>query len=216
MRSRSSWPFQMSFAPSCGQWPRSGGGAGRGRRHECHPFHDDGRLTGAACWRADRTSIGVAGGLARSGLRLWLRLTSAAISLRSSNAWDAYAASAFGMQVVWCNRYAQRRERLPGSPLGENCTTRRPLFPKQRARRWSRLLRPNLKKDQRTNVADSNCVGRSIAASGDSVSRLAGCSPAESHALSFVSIHCHKLRISSADLLVGAYSLTASPALSAS
>ena len=26
------------------------------------------------------------------------------------------AASAFGMQVVWCNRYGQRRERLPGSP----------------------------------------------------------------------------------------------------
>jgi 2-haloacid dehalogenase len=39
-----------------------------------------------------------------------------AISFQSSNAWDAYSASAFGMQVVWCNRYAQRRERLPGSP----------------------------------------------------------------------------------------------------
>jgi 2-haloacid dehalogenase len=34
----------------------------------------------------------------------------------SSNAWDAYAASAFGMPVAWCNRYAQRRERLPGHP----------------------------------------------------------------------------------------------------
>ena len=34
----------------------------------------------------------------------------------SSNAWDAYAASAFGMRVAWCNRYAQRRERLPGLP----------------------------------------------------------------------------------------------------
>lgn len=34
----------------------------------------------------------------------------------SSNAWDAYAASAFGMRVAWCNRYSQRRERLPGSP----------------------------------------------------------------------------------------------------
>jgi 2-haloacid dehalogenase len=34
----------------------------------------------------------------------------------SSNAWDAYAASAFGMRVAWCNRYGQRRERLPGSP----------------------------------------------------------------------------------------------------
>jgi 2-haloacid dehalogenase len=34
----------------------------------------------------------------------------------SSNAWDAHAASAFGMRVAWCNRYAQRRERLPGHP----------------------------------------------------------------------------------------------------
>jgi 2-haloacid dehalogenase len=34
----------------------------------------------------------------------------------SSNAWDAYAASAFGMRVAWCNRYTQRRERLPGHP----------------------------------------------------------------------------------------------------
>jgi 2-haloacid dehalogenase len=40
----------------------------------------------------------------------------AAIAFQSSNAWDAYAASAFGMQVVWCNRYGQRRERLPGAP----------------------------------------------------------------------------------------------------
>ena len=39
-----------------------------------------------------------------------------AISFQSSNAWDAYAASAFGMKVVWCNRYRQRPERLPGSP----------------------------------------------------------------------------------------------------
>ena len=39
-----------------------------------------------------------------------------AISFQSSNAWDAYAASTFGMRVVWCNRYGQRRERLPGAP----------------------------------------------------------------------------------------------------
>lgn len=39
-----------------------------------------------------------------------------AISFQSSNAWDAYAASAFGLRVVWCNRYGQRRERLPGMP----------------------------------------------------------------------------------------------------
>ena len=39
-----------------------------------------------------------------------------AISFQSSNAWDAHAASAFGMRVVWCNRYGQPRERLPGAP----------------------------------------------------------------------------------------------------
>ncbi len=39
-----------------------------------------------------------------------------AIAFQSSNAWDAYAASAFGMRVVWCNRYGQRPERLPGAP----------------------------------------------------------------------------------------------------
>ncbi|NJM36322.1 MAG: haloacid dehalogenase type II [Rhodomicrobium sp.] len=45
-----------------------------------------------------------------------LGLQANAISFQSSNAWDAYAASAFGMRVVWCNRYGQRPERLPGSP----------------------------------------------------------------------------------------------------
>ena len=45
-----------------------------------------------------------------------LGIPASAISFQSSNAWDAYAASALGMQVVWCNRYGQRRERLPGSP----------------------------------------------------------------------------------------------------
>lgn len=38
------------------------------------------------------------------------------ISFQSSNGWDAYAASAFGMRVVWCNRYEHPPERLPGSP----------------------------------------------------------------------------------------------------
>jgi 2-haloacid dehalogenase len=45
-----------------------------------------------------------------------LGIPASAISFQSSNSWDAYAASAFGMRVVWCNRYAQRRERLPGAP----------------------------------------------------------------------------------------------------
>ena len=48
-----------------------------------------------------------------------LGVPAGAISFQSSNAWDAYAASAFGMQVVWCNRYGQRRERLPGEPNRE-------------------------------------------------------------------------------------------------
>jgi len=45
-----------------------------------------------------------------------LGIPAAAIAFHSSNAWDAYAASAFGMRVVWCNRYGQRPERLPGKP----------------------------------------------------------------------------------------------------
>jgi 2-haloacid dehalogenase len=45
-----------------------------------------------------------------------LLVPASAIAFQSSNSWDAYAAAAFGMQVVWCNRYGQRRERLPGTP----------------------------------------------------------------------------------------------------
>jgi 2-haloacid dehalogenase len=45
-----------------------------------------------------------------------LDLEASAIAFQSSNAWDAHAASDFGMRVVWCNRYGQRRERLPGNP----------------------------------------------------------------------------------------------------
>jgi 2-haloacid dehalogenase len=45
-----------------------------------------------------------------------LGIPAAAMAFQSSNAWDAYAASTFGMQVVWCNRYGQRPERLPGKP----------------------------------------------------------------------------------------------------
>jgi 2-haloacid dehalogenase len=45
-----------------------------------------------------------------------LGLPASAIAFQSSNAWDAHGASDFGMRVVWCNRYGQRRERLPGSP----------------------------------------------------------------------------------------------------
>ena len=45
-----------------------------------------------------------------------LGIQASQISFESSNAWDAYAASSFGMKVVWCNRYRQRKERLPGQP----------------------------------------------------------------------------------------------------
>jgi 2-haloacid dehalogenase len=45
-----------------------------------------------------------------------LQVPAASISFQYSNAWEAYAASAFGMRVVWCNRYGQRREHLPGVP----------------------------------------------------------------------------------------------------
>lgn len=48
-----------------------------------------------------------------------LGLPAEAIAFQSSNAWDAHAAAAFGMRVVWCNRYRQRRERLPGTPVRE-------------------------------------------------------------------------------------------------
>jgi len=44
-----------------------------------------------------------------------LDLEASAIAFLSSNAWDAHGASDFGMRVVWCNRYGQRRERLPGA-----------------------------------------------------------------------------------------------------
>ena len=35
-------------------------------------FDDDGTMTGAACWRADGTPVGISGGLARSGIRFRL------------------------------------------------------------------------------------------------------------------------------------------------
>jgi gamma-glutamyltranspeptidase/glutathione hydrolase len=35
-------------------------------------FHEDGTLSGAACWRADGTAIGLGGGLARADVRFRL------------------------------------------------------------------------------------------------------------------------------------------------
>ncbi len=49
------------------------------------------------------------------GLRQ-LGLKAEQVCFQSSNGWDAYGASAFGMRVVWCNRYDQRPEWLPGEP----------------------------------------------------------------------------------------------------
>ena len=45
-----------------------------------------------------------------------LGVEASAICFQSSNAWDAHAASNFGFRVVWVNRFAQARERLPGNP----------------------------------------------------------------------------------------------------
>lgn len=48
-----------------------------------------------------------------------LGIEPAKIVFQSSNSWDVYAASAFGLRTIWCNRYAQRMERLPGKPDAE-------------------------------------------------------------------------------------------------
>ena len=41
------------------------------------------------------------------------------ICFMSSNAWDAWAASHFGFQVAWVNRFGQPAENLPGGPNAE-------------------------------------------------------------------------------------------------
>ena len=45
-----------------------------------------------------------------------LGLAAREVAFLSSNGWDAYAASDFGLRVAWCNRNHQSRERLPGAP----------------------------------------------------------------------------------------------------
>ena len=47
------------------QRPHVAGGMG------CIAFEPDGGMTGAACWRADGTAIGLGGGLARPNVRFW-------------------------------------------------------------------------------------------------------------------------------------------------
>jgi 2-haloacid dehalogenase len=41
------------------------------------------------------------------------------IGFVSSNAWDAWAASACGFKTAWLNRARQKPERLPGGPAAE-------------------------------------------------------------------------------------------------
>ena len=48
-----------------------------------------------------------------------LGVAAAEICFFSSNAWDAWATSDFGMRVIWCNRYGQPPETLPGKPDAE-------------------------------------------------------------------------------------------------
>ncbi len=45
-----------------------------------------------------------------------LAVSAQQIAFISSNGWDAWAASAFSMRTLWCNRQRQTRERLPGAP----------------------------------------------------------------------------------------------------
>lgn len=44
------------------------------------------------------------------------------ICFLSSNAWDAWAAKAFGFRVLWCNRSGQAPEHIPERPDGEIST----------------------------------------------------------------------------------------------
>ena len=63
------------------------------------------------------SSVAVVGGQTLSGLAVdRLGIPAEAVAFQSSNAWDAHAASAFGLRVGWCNRSGQNREHLPGSP----------------------------------------------------------------------------------------------------
>lgn len=48
-----------------------------------------------------------------------LKLNNEQICFLSSNGWDAFAAKAFGFRVLWCNRFGQMPERIPGTPDGE-------------------------------------------------------------------------------------------------
>lgn len=44
------------------------------------------------------------------------------ICFLSSNGWDAYSAKAFGLRVLWCNRFGQVPERIPETPDAQIAT----------------------------------------------------------------------------------------------
>jgi 2-haloacid dehalogenase len=48
-----------------------------------------------------------------------LNLSKERICFLSSNAWDAWAAKAFGFKVLWCNRTGQAAEHMPSEPDGQ-------------------------------------------------------------------------------------------------
>ena len=48
-----------------------------------------------------------------------LGLAAGAIAFVSSNGWDAWAASAFGMRAIWCNRRASPASACPALPTSE-------------------------------------------------------------------------------------------------
>jgi 2-haloacid dehalogenase len=45
-----------------------------------------------------------------------LNLAADRICFLSSNGWDAYSAKAFGLRVLWCNRFGQAPEQIPQTP----------------------------------------------------------------------------------------------------
>ncbi len=53
-----------------------------------------------------------------------LSIPAQAVCFVSANAWDAHGAAAFGLKVIWCNRYGQGKEILPGAPDVEVSTLR--------------------------------------------------------------------------------------------
>ena len=49
----------------------------------------------------------------------FFRVPAESICFLSSNAWDVAGAASFGLTVAWVNRFGQKPERLPGTPVAE-------------------------------------------------------------------------------------------------